>query len=195
MTNPQTTENAKPQEMGQGGVDVTPHEREKCRQSITINASPEKVFGFYRDFKNLPLFMKELQDIEVLSPQLSRWRVKLSSGPEVKWDAEIIAEIPNQMISWRSVGESEVSQRGTIWFDRAPAGRGTIIHCAMDFSVPGGMVTEFVTKMMGEDPNTLVNANLKRLKAYVETGEIPTVEGQPSGREETSYYITNKYTH
>ncbi len=35
-----------------------------------------------------------------------------------------------------------------------------------------------------EGPSSLINIFLKRLKALIETGEVPTTKGQPSGREE-----------
>jgi uncharacterized membrane protein len=53
----------------------------------------------------------------------------------------------------------------------------------MDYSVPGGKLTEFLTFFSGESPDILILTNLHRLKAFLETGEIPTTEGQSSGRE------------
>jgi uncharacterized membrane protein len=35
--------------------------------SIAINKSPENLFAFWRDFKNLALFMKNLESVTVLS--------------------------------------------------------------------------------------------------------------------------------
>jgi hypothetical protein len=54
----------------------------------------------------------------------------------------------------------------------------------MNYSIPGGKLTEWTTLFSGEDPDTLTITNLKRLKAFLETGEIPTTKGQTSGRKE-----------
>jgi uncharacterized membrane protein len=75
---------------------------------------------------------------------------------------------------------------GAVWFVEAPAGRGTIVRLSLNYSVPGGKFSEWVTKLNGEDPDSLILLNLRRLKALLETGEIPTIEGQPSGREDDS---------
>lgn len=160
------------------------HDASKIRHSITINKSPEQVFAFWRNFYNLPLFMKDLESVEVLSPTLSRWTVALANETFVSWEAEIIAEIPGEMISWQSTAESDVHQAGSVWFLQPPQGQGCIVKLQMAYTLPGGKVVELVTKLMGEDPDTLVRVNLRRLKALLETGEIPTIQGQASGRDE-----------
>ncbi len=160
------------------------HNAERARHSVTINKPHAEVYEFFRNFKNLPLFMKDLASVEVKSPKLSHWTVQLENGLKAQWDAEIIAEQPGEMISWQSVGDSEVKQAGSVWFVKAPANLGTIVRLAMNYTIPGGKMSEIATRLMGEDPNTLMIVNLRRLKAYLETGEIPTTKGQPSGRDE-----------
>lgn len=157
---------------------------DKSRHAVTIGTTPDAVYGFFRNFKNLPLFIKDLKSIEMNSAEVSHWIVQLDNGLEVEWDAEIIKDIPEKEISWKSLAGSQVQQNGSVFFTKAPAGRGTVVHLTMDYQVPGGKLTEFLTKMMGEDPESLIPINLRRLKAYLETGEVPTIEGQPSGRDE-----------
>jgi uncharacterized membrane protein len=154
--------------------------------AVTIDRAPMDVFNFFRNFENLPLFMKDLTLVEVFSDKRSRWRVALKSGAKVEWDAEIINEIPGRSISWRSLEDSSVKTLGTVNFATAPAGLGTVVSLNMEYSIPGGKLTEFALLFTGETPEMLVLTNLKRLKALLETGEIPTTEGQPSGRDEES---------
>ncbi len=94
------------------------------------------------------------------------------------------------MISWRTLPGSQVEMTGAIWFMPAPAGRGTVVSLDMDIKAPGGKVTEFITAFMGESPNLLIQINLARFKALMETGEVPTTDGQSSGREENSQTLT-----
>jgi uncharacterized membrane protein len=160
------------------------HSAEQSRHSVTIRKTPDEVFAFWRDFSNMPRFMKDITEVTVLSPTRSHWVVTLKHGPSVEWDAEIISERPGQMISWQSVGDSEVKQAGSVWFIKAPGDLGTIVRLSMNYTVPGGKLVEAATKLLGEDPDTLIIVNLRRLKAFLETGEIPTTEGQPSGRDD-----------
>jgi uncharacterized membrane protein len=173
-----TEKNKRPRPYGR-----TYHSDDVSRFAVTIGKPIEEVFNFWRNFQNLSFFMKDLKEVEVLSPTLSRWTMQLQSGVKASWEAEIVAERKNEMISWHSLPGSEVVTKGSVWFSPAPQGLGCVVSLVMEYEAPGGKLTELVTKLSGEDGDTLLQVNLRRLKAYLETGEIPTTEGQPSGRE------------
>ncbi len=160
----------------------------KNRLAVTVAVSPIFAYSFFRDFQNLPLFMKDLKSVTVLSLTKSHWVVEIK-GMTAQWDAEIIADRPGEMISWRSVEGSEVETSGTIWFSQGPETLGTVISLVLDYNLPGGKLTELITKMFGEDPKSLAFTNLKRLKCFLETGEVATIEGQSSGRNSGSETI------
>ena len=171
--------------------EVAPHKmpqvEAKSRHAITINKTPEEVYSFIRNFENLPRILKGFIDIKMVSENVSQWKVQSKTGFELSWSAQITEEEPNKKISWasaKSFTASEVKIKGSVWFIEAPANLGTIVSLAMDYDIIGGKAAEWVAFCGGEDPDTLAQTNLKRLKAYLETGEIPTTEGQPSGREE-----------
>ncbi len=158
--------------------------QEKIHRSITINKSPAEIYTFFRNFGNLPLFMKDLVSVLVSSESISHWVVQLEHGPKVEWDAEITEEKYAEMISWRTFGKSEVHQAGTMWFSKAPMNRGTVVRLHMAYTIPAGKIGKLATMIVGEDPESIMLTNLSRLKAYLETGEVPTIKGQPSGRDE-----------
>ncbi len=167
-------------------VSPTPgtYNKDKSHRAITIeDKTPEEVYLFWRDLKNLTFFMMDVYQIEVMSERKSHWVIKLKNGMKVQWDAEITEDLRGKMIAWKSVPESQVTTKGSVWFSKGEKG-GTVVSLAMDYTVPGGKITELITMLRGEDPDSLAQTNLRRLKAYLETGEIPTTEGQPSGREE-----------
>ncbi|AZZ35526.1 cyclase [Bdellovibrio sp. qaytius] len=157
---------------------------EKIHRSITINKSPAEIYTFFRNFANLPYFMKDLIALTVNSETMSHWVVQLEHGPKVEWNAEITEDKYAETISWRTVGKTEVEQAGTIWFSKAPRDLGTVVRLHMAYTIPAGKLGKFATHLVGEDPDSIMLINLSRLKAYLETGEIPTTKGQPSGRDE-----------
>lgn len=157
---------------------------DKSRRAVTICKSIEEVYSFWRDFKNFPFFMKDIERVDVFPNGRSHWVLKLQSGLIAEWDVRITEERPQAVISWESLPDSEVKTSGSVWFHEAPAGRGTIVCLSMNYSVPGGKLVELATMLKGEDPDTLALFNLRRVKAYLETGVIATTEGQPSGRDE-----------
>ena len=157
-------------------------EGDKANLAVTVAVPPEVAYSFFRNFENLPLFMKNLKSVEVYSLTKSHWKVEVN-GLTAEWDAEITSERAGEFISWRSLEGSEVVTSGSIWFSPAPETLGTVIGLTLDYKVPGGKLTELITKMSGEDPKSLAFINLRRLKCYLETGEIATIEGQPTGRD------------
>lgn len=157
-------------------------DRHRIHYAITIQKPPEVVYAFWRDLANLPRFCKDLIEVQPLSERDSHWIAQLKSGRRAEWDAVITEDIRDRGLSWTSIGRSQVKTKGSIFFDPTPDGVGTVVRLSMDFSIPGGKLSEWLTFLSGEDPETLMATNLKRLKAYLESGEIPTTEGQPTGR-------------
>ena len=51
---------------------------------------------------------------------------------------------------------------------------------------PAGSLGSFAAWLLGEEPGQQVREDLRRLKQVMETGEIPTTKGQPSGPSKTA---------
>lgn len=151
------------------------------QKAVMINKSREELYRFWRDFENLPRFMQHLESVTMSDGRRSHWVVKAPMG-SVEWDAEITEERPNELIAWRSVGHSSVEHMGRVHFKDAPAGRGTEVHVTLAYSPPVGATGAIVAKLFGEEPAQQVEEDLRRFKQVMEAGEIPTTEGQPSGR-------------
>ena len=152
--------------------------------SIAIDKSPAELFTFWRDFKNLPLFMKNLESVTELEPVLTHWVAKPIDGVRVEWDAEIYNEIENELIAWRSVESADVVNAGSVRFQRAPEGHGTYVRIAMNYNPPAGKFGASLAHLLGAEPAQLIKEDLRRLKQMMEAGEVATIAGQSSGRAE-----------
>ncbi len=154
----------------------------RVEKAVTINASPEELYTFWRKFDNLPRFMHNLESVEVRDDKRSHWVAKGPAGTKVEWEAEIINEVPNQLIGWRSMEGSQIDNAGSVHFTPAAGGRGTEVKVVLRYDPPAGGVGAKISKILGEDPAVNVQEDLRRLKRLIETGEIATTEGQSSGR-------------
>ncbi len=153
----------------------------KVTRSVTINRSAEDLYRFWRNFENLPRFMTGLVSVKTFGNR-SHWVARGPMGTNVEWDAEIITEEPSRLIGWRSVEGSEVATAGSVHFMSAPGGRGTEVRVEMKYEPPAGKVGALIAKLFGEDPARQIQEDLRRFKQLMETGEIPTTEGQSSCR-------------
>ncbi len=154
----------------------------RIEKTVTIqNKSPEELYHFWRNFSNLPRFMKHLKSVTVINDQRSHWIASAPLGASVEWDADIINDQENQLISWTSVGRGEVNNSGFVRFKPLGHERGTEVKVVMDYNLPGGGLTNALAKMFGEAPEQQVGDDLRRFKMLMETGEIATTEGQSRG--------------
>jgi uncharacterized membrane protein len=154
----------------------------RVEKSVTINASPEQIYAFWRNFENLPRFMHNLDRVEIKGGNRSHWWTKGPAGSTVDWEAEIINEVPNELIGWRSIEGSKVDNAGSVHFKPVLGGRGTELKVVLRYDPPAGVLGARISRILGEDPAANVQEDLRRLKMLIETGEIATVDGQPSGR-------------
>jgi uncharacterized membrane protein len=151
-------------------------------KAVTISRPAEEVYAFWRDFARLPQFMKHLERVEVRDERRSHWVARAPLGATVSWDAELVEDRPGELIAWRSLPEAQISNSGQVRFTALPHGRGTAVHVALRYAPPAGAAGAFVAKLFTEEPALQIEGDLRRLRALLEAGEIPTVYGQTSGR-------------
>lgn len=154
----------------------------KIEDSVTVLRRPEELYRFWRDFSNLPLFMRHLVSVHCTDDQHSHWVARTPGGKTVEWDAVIVNDVPNQIIAWKTVGDSDVAQAGSVHFRSAPGDRGTEVRIAIDYELPGARIMSSIAKLFGHAPDALLQEDMQRFKEYMESGEVPATEGQSSCR-------------
>ena len=161
--------------------------------SVTVNAGRESVYAFWRNLENLPHFMKHVQSVKQLDEHRSRWVVEGPAGARIEWEAEIINEIPNELLAWRSLPGASINNAGSVRFEHATAGRGTKVIVSLQYAPPAGQIGAKLVKLLGNNPEQEVDEELHRLKSIIEAGEIPTSAGQPAGRPDEHLHAAQKH--
>lgn len=155
----------------------------RVEKTVTIqNKSPEELYTYWRNFENLPTFMQKLQSVRIVNETRSHWAAKSPMGNSIEWDAEMLIDRPNELITWASVPGADVENSGSVRFTPAYPGRGTEVKLVLEYSPPGGAITDAVAKVFNQSPEQQVVEDLRHFKMLMETGEIATTEGQSSGR-------------
>jgi uncharacterized membrane protein len=158
----------------------------ETKRAITVLKTPSEVYRFWRDFSNLPRFMNHLDSVDVIGDTRSHWRANAPAGRQAEWDAEIIEDRPNELISWRSIPGSGFENSGTVRFKPAPGDRGTEIHVELLYHPPAGIIGSLFAALFGEEPGQQVHDDLRRLKQVLETGQVTfsdaTVKGMGPGQ-------------
>jgi uncharacterized membrane protein len=132
----------------------------------------EEVYAFWRNFENLPRFMRHLESVTVSGDRRSHWVAKAPAGKSVEWDAEILEDRPNELISWRSLPGADVYNAGTVQFQPASGGRGTEVRVTLEYHPPFGKLGSRIAMLFREEPGQQVYDDLRNFKQVMETGEI-----------------------
>ena len=154
------------------------------RETLTINAPAEELYRYWRPLDNLPRFMKHLKAVIRTGPLESHWVAEAPTGRTIEWDARIVAEEEGRHLAWESLPGSDVIHSGSVRFSPAPGGRGTVVEVVLRYEPLSGKLSAALATLFGGGAQREIKEDLRRFKQLMETGEIPTTDGQPSGRAE-----------
>lgn len=148
------------------------------KRSVIIGKSPEEVYNYWRNLENLPTFMRHLKSVRMTGDRRSHWIARIPGGERtIEWDAETVEDIPNRLISWRSVEGSDIHNAGSVRFERATGNRGTILHVEIQVA-PQSTILAKVGKLFGSPLSDQLATDLYALRQVLETGEV--VHSEPS---------------
>lgn len=156
----------------------------QVEHAISINAPVDQVYQYFRDFENFPFFMKHIENVEVQDATHSHWSARGPLGTTVEWDAEIISDEPNKLISWRSINSPDIESAGSVRFEELAAGRGTTMRVELQYLPPAGALGAVIARLFGEEPELQIKDDLRRFKQRIET-DSTSFDGHWSQRPES----------
>jgi len=153
----------------------------KVVRAVTIRKPAAELYAFWRDLPNLMQVIKHRVSITTTAPDESHWVVSAPAGRTVEWDSIIVNDEPGRLIAWRTREGATVPNAGSVRFEDAPGDEGTEVTVSLQYDPPGGKLGAALAKLTRDSASSQIYDALRRLKALMEAGEIPTIEGQPVG--------------
>jgi uncharacterized membrane protein len=136
-------------------------------KSTTVNVPVRTAYNQWTQFEEFPQFMEGVKSVQQLDDKHLLWRAQV--GPkEEEWRAEIMEQIPDQRIAWRSIGGA--NNAGVVTFHRLDENT-TRVMLQMEYD-PEGFV-ENVGDSLGFVERR-VEGDLKRFKEFIESRQQPT---------------------
>jgi len=137
--------------------------------SVAVDRSPLEVYDFWRKLDNLPLFMSHLKSVEVFNDVQSRWSLKLPLDvADVSWNAEIVNDIPGELIEWQSVPGSTIETAGTVRFIEVPDEGETLVHITIDYQPPAGGIGAGVAQLINPLFKNMLESDIQNFKRYMD---------------------------
>ncbi len=145
----------------------------KVEHEVIVNRPREELYRIWRNLENLPVFMENLVSVHEIDDTHSVWVAKAPAGTVIKWDAEIVNDVENELIAWQTTEGSGVDNAGSIHFE--PHGDdATRIKVVLRYDPPADQLGVIVAKAFGRDPQREIEADLDRFKAIMEVGGTAT---------------------
>ncbi len=149
----------------------------------TINADRHTLYTMWRDVTNAPKFQEYVVSVQPVSATRSTWTFgdpEDAEGKRVSYDTEVYEDVPGEKIAWRSV-DTTFEEHGEVQFADHPSGRGTVVTLRETMKTPGGRLTLAAAALARRSPRQIVIEDLRHFKELAESGEIPSVVGNPHG--------------
>jgi uncharacterized membrane protein len=141
----------------------------RVESSISVALPARQLYDFWRRLDTLPQFMEHIEEVTALTERRSRWRVRAPVGSRITWEAEVINDVPGQLIAWRSLPGSAIHHAGSVHFDQRDG--LTEVRVVLEYAPPARYVGASMARILGDDPQRAVSEDLRRFKAIVERGE------------------------
>jgi uncharacterized membrane protein len=155
--------------------------KEKAVEARAVIRKPRaEVFGFYRDFRNLPRFLGDVMAVEQVDPTASRWTVQGPLGVRLAWTVRVTEERTNELISYETVSLPLLRTYWEIHFAPGPQDGETEVREVM--KAPLGGLGRAVLAVIRKCPDKEVAADLNRLKELMETGRVTDTSFAVAGK-------------
>lgn len=143
------------------------------RSSFTVNKPRVEVYNFWRKLDNLPLFMSHLERVEVLDDERSHWELNLPTGvATVSWDAEIVKDIPGELIGWSSLPGSVIDNSGKVRFRDSFDEKGTLVDVVISYQPPAGGIGASLAHVLNPVFKSMVDADVHNFKQYMDIANL-----------------------
>lgn len=163
-------------------ISGAPDDAPGLERAITIGRSANDIYRYWREPANLARIMAHFAEVQPRDRDETRWLVHGPLGQRFEWDSRIVEDRPGVLLRWKSLEGASLPNEGSVRFRPAPGRRGTEVLLGMRFDPPMGALGDATVKLLGFGPEMISTKALRRCKSLIETGEIPTLEHNPSAR-------------
>jgi uncharacterized membrane protein len=134
-------------------------------EHVDLDVPVETAYAAWSNFEHFPNYLSFVEEVTpALDGKHHHWRVKIG-GAEREFDTEVVEQIENERIAWKSVGGDE-EQSGVVTFHRL-GDRQSRVTVQLSWK-PEGFV-ETAGAALGVD-NHAVKSDLQKFKKRIEGG-------------------------
>ena len=135
---------------------------ERIEKSIEVECPVSTVYNQWTQFESFPQFMSGVKEVKQIDDTHVRWHAEIW-GKDKEWDAEIVEQVPDRRIAWRSIS-GDAPNAGTVSFEPVASDR-TRVNLVMEYEPQGG--AESLGDALGVMSGR-VHSTMKDFKKFIE---------------------------
>ena len=133
----------------------------EVKSSTEVKVPIRAAYNQWTQFAEFPQFMEGVEEIRQLDDKHLHWKATIA-GKSVEWDAEIVEQVPDTRIAWKST--TGASNAGAVAFHFIDPNT-TRVSLQMEYE-PDGAVQK-IGSALGI-PQMRVDGDLERFKKFIE---------------------------
>ena len=133
----------------------------KVEKSIEVDVPLSAVYNQWTQFEEFPQFMGGVTEVRQLDDQRMHWVAEIA-GVRREWDAKIVEQVPDQMVSWAAT--SGATNAGSVSFASLGPVR-TRVMLSLEYE-PEGLVEQVGDKLGVVERQA--TSDLERFKSFIE---------------------------
>lgn len=139
---------------------------QRIEKSIEVDVPVRTAYNQWTQFESFPNFMDNVEAVQQLDDKRLHWVAKVA-GRRKEWDAEIVEQVPDEVVSWRST--SGAIHSGSATFKPVDAAK-TKVTLIMTVE------PEDALEKLAAQPvlSARVKADLERFKRFMEDRQSET---------------------
>ena len=156
---------------------------ERIEKSVEVKAPVNAVYNQWTQFEEFPRFMAGVKEVKQLDDTHVHWHAEIW-GKEKEFDAEILEQVPDQSIAWRST-TPDAPNAGSVHFEPVGADR-TRVRLTMEYEPQGAV--EKVGDAVGVF-SSRVQSTVEEFKKFIESrgAETGAWRGEVHGGQKTQH--------
>ena len=163
--------------VGEAGkaLGADPEQPNRATQTLTVSASADELFGFFRDATNFQRILRNVVDFQPADERSLHWKVPGPDGHDVELDAQLTEERSGELLRSTPGTADGASAELEVRLRPSPLGEGTAVTMRLELQPAGSAAAT----PQGAVAGALVVKTLYRTKALFETGEVPNSRRTP----------------
>lgn len=151
-------------------------------RTVSILGEPHRILDAWCDMAVQQQILDGIAELQSGDGYQSQWRLQLPLDRHVALHYRRGEVRLGEWVRYEGSGEHGLQLQTELSVRAAPNGFGCETVLAVEYRVEGGPLAQAVARLVGAAPDALVAKVLRRFKAWIECGEVPTLRGNPSAR-------------